>query len=648
MLRLRPIQAHWFETYVPREQSLLATELLASSGAVQLELDPRIPEQVDTHKLHDYIQGFQDLAEAHREDLPSSQSKPTALVGSPLHLASTALHQLQVWAKRIDYLHQHQDQLQAELDYLALLDEGLATLHAAGIDLDGLTHHSHFLCKCLFACPQDDGDSDGDCQNDSDRDGISDSKRERERESDRKPAPQALVHRVARGSRHDFALLLGEHEDGDIVRRMVLEQGCEPVGLPAWLSTGRGQQRRDIDSLRRHKQARLEEIKGELARLRADPKIASAHANLETLAWYLEHAAHQLGSHDLCHITGWTIAPEPTQLQQRLWDADIRAIMRFPEPPSSVSSPVMTLNTWWAQPFQPLLLMWGTPGQAEVDPSGVLALVVPLLFGYMFPDVGHGLMLVAFAMLFWWRWPAIRFLLPCGLSAMLFGLLFGDLFGIDDLIPALWLKPLEAPMTVLGVPLLFGVLLLLLGLVFAGLEAQWRGTLRQWLQVDAAVLLLYLMLLLAPFVPESLWLTPVALLHYLIGSALQASARLLTAFGEALGRLLLSLFELALNSLSFLRVGAFALAHAALSHAIMAIADTTQHPIVWLLILVLGNLFAVVLEALIVFVQTTRLVLFEFFIRFLHADGRIYQPLQQPPNTPLTHHSIHQDPHARS
>ena len=251
----------------------------------------------------------------------------------------------------------------------------------------------------------------------------------------------------------------------------------------------------------------------------------------------------------------------------------------------------------------------------------------------MFPDVGHGLMLGAFALLFWWRWPAIRFLLPCGLSAMLFGLLFGDIFGFDDLIPALWLKPLEAPMIVLAVPLLFGVLLLLLGLVFAGLEAQWRGCLCQWLKVDAAVLVLYLLLLLTPFVNEVLWLAPVALVHYFVGNAMQATEQTLVALAQALGALLMSIFELALNTLSFLRVGAFALAHAAFSHTIMTLADTVQHPVGWLLTLVLGNLFAVVLEALIVFVQTTRLVLFEFFIRFLHADGRIYKALHQPPDT---------------
>lgn len=604
MPTLRPTQARWFETYVPREQTVQATELLARSGAVQLELDPRVPEIVDTSKLRTFVDHFHQLAQAHREDLPSGDRKPTALIGSPLHLANVALQRLRLWSTRLDYLHEHLDQLRAELDYLHLLDEALAALQAANIDLDGLPRHTDFLCKCLFACPQ------GCARNDQEL--------------------QSLVQMVIHGAKHDFVLLLGMPQEGDVVRRMVLELGCEQVGIPSWLSTDRNRQQQDLQALRTQKQARIGELERELAERRADPLIAEAHANLDTLAWYLDHAARYLGTRDLCHVTGWTTVRDPTRLQHSLWEAGIRSILRFPEAPPFVTSPVMTLESWWAQPFRPLLLMWGTPGNEEIDPSGLLALIVPLLFGYMFPDVGHGLLLVAFALLFSGRWPQIRFLLPCGLSAMLFGLLFGDFFGVSDLIPALWLKPLDAPLIVLGVPLLFGAMLLLLGLLLAGLEAHWRGELRQWLQVDAAVLVLYLLLLLGPFLPGALWLTPFALLYYGVGSLIQANGRPLLGLASALGELLLSLFELALNTLSFLRVGAFALAHAALSHAIMALADTVQQPLLWLLILVLGNLFAVVLEGLIVFVQTTRLVLFEFFIRFLRADGRIYKPLRRP------------------
>jgi len=288
---------------------------------------------------------------------------------------------------------------------------------------------------------------------------------------------------------------------------------------------------------------------------------------------------------------------------------------------------VATLDAWWAQPFQSITALWGTPGRREVDPTGVLALVVPLLFGYMFPDVGHGLLLVLFAALFSRRWPRIRFLLPCGLVAMLFGALFGDVFGFHHLLPALWTHPLDEPLSVLAVPMLFGIGLMLLGMVFAGIEARWRGELKRWLLADFGVLLIYASVLTGLWLPQAFWLSVMAAIYYLAGSVLLAPAgSKLTSLPLSLGALLLSIFELAMNTLSFLRVGAFALAHAALSHAVLTLAGSVES--LWLqgLIILVGNVFAVVMEGLLVYVQTTRLVLFEFFTRFLRADGRLFRP----------------------
>ncbi|MCB1799593.1 MAG: ATPase, partial [Gammaproteobacteria bacterium] len=88
--------------------------------------------------------------------------------------------------------------------------------------------------------------------------------------------------------------------------------------------------------------------------------------------------------------------------------------------------------------------------------------------------------------------------------------------------------------------------------------------------------------------------------------------------------------ELGLNTLSFIRLGAFALAHAALSHTLVDIAGLIDNPALQLIALAIGHGLIIVLEGLVVFVQTTRLVLFEFFIRFLRADGRLLRPLQAP------------------
>ncbi|MGB8327288.1 MAG: hypothetical protein WCE48_06885, partial [Steroidobacteraceae bacterium] len=87
-----------------------------------------------------------------------------------------------------------------------------------------------------------------------------------------------------------------------------------------------------------------------------------------------------------------------------------------------------------------------------------------------------------------------------------------------------------------------------------------------------------------------------------------------------------------------LRVGAFALAHAGLSVAIVGLAGAATSRPVAALILVLGNVFVLALEALLVGIQTTRLVLFEFFIRFLRGTGRVFRPLADAPLSPTLEH----------
>lgn len=600
-MALRPAQAKWFETYVPRDQTVRATSVLADTGVVQLELDPRLEEVPSLERLRFFLDRFEALTAEHEDDLPAGVAHPTALIGDSAHIANQALHRLRIWSAQVDYVREHLTQLRAEHDDLLLLAECLEAMHPAGLDLEGVFRETRFLCKCLFACPHG---------------------------QELTPELQGVVQRIAHGPRHVFLYFIGAPEQREMVSRLVVETECEQLGVPAWLSGNPPRQRHLLLAQLADRVHEIAQQEAHLSALKKDSEVAEACANVETLRWYLEHAARTLGEHKLCHVTGWTTCADPQRLQQALHEAGIEAMVRFPAPPADAAVPVALLDTWWARPFQPLLRMWGTPGSTEVDPSGLLALVVPLLFGYMFPDVGHGLLLALFAAVFSKRWPQIRFLIFCGLSAMFFGLLFGDVFGFDDLIPALWLKPLDNPLAVLALPLLFGVALMLLGLAFAGMAAAWRGELRAWLWLDGAVLLLYVSMLLGLFVPEAFWLTGLALLQYFVGTlVIERDPR---ALPGALGQLLLSTFELALNTLSFVRVGAFALGHAALSLAIMTLAERVEHPLAVALVLVLGNLFSLVLEGLLVYVQTTRLVLFEFFTRFLHEEGQLFRPLRRP------------------
>ena len=89
--------------------------------------------------------------------------------------------------------------------------------------------------------------------------------------------------------------------------------------------------------------------------------------------------------------------------------------------------------------------------------------------------------------------------------------------------------------------------------------------------------------------------------------------------------------QILINTLSFSRVGAFALAHAGLSSAVVALMEASGSVVSKAVVLIVGNLVILVLEGMVVSIQTTRLVLFEFFTRFLVAPGRMFHPLPAPP-----------------
>jgi V/A-type H+-transporting ATPase subunit I len=127
------------------------------------------------------------------------------------------------------------------------------------------------------------------------------------------------------------------------------------------------------------------------------------------------------------------------------------------------------------------------------------------------------------------------------------------------------------------------------------------------------------------------WLVAAGAAWAMAGAAVEEHSprAMLGGLGEWVERTL----QLAINTLSFARVGAFALAHAGLSSAVVALADAATLPAVHVLILVLGNALILLIEGLVVSIQATRLVLFEFFTRFFRAEGREFRALAAPPVT---------------
>jgi V/A-type H+-transporting ATPase subunit I len=251
------------------------------------------------------------------------------------------------------------------------------------------------------------------------------------------------------------------------------------------------------------------------------------------------------------------------------------------------------------------------------------------MFGYMFADVGQGFVLLIAGYLLRSRWDGARLIMVAGISAMLFGFLFGSVFSYEELLPALLFHPLHDPLLTLVLPIAFGAMLLTLGQLLEGLEFWWRGELRAWWLKKSGLLLLYLGGVLGLMQHELGLIALLGVIWFLVGNTL-AGGHWYTVF-VALGKLLEDAMRLLVNTVSFARVGAFALAHAGLSSAIVALANSTQSVVGTLLIVLAGNVLIIVLEGLVVSIQTTRLVLFEFFVRFFQGSGRPFRPLALPP-----------------
>ena len=442
--------------------------------------------------------------------------------------------------------------------------------------------------------------------------------------------PGTVLFRRLRQGAQDFIVAAGPTESMDALTSELATARGRALQLPPTLPAERSAALQQMNEHTAALDARRREIRKQLDGLAVSHRLTAALNNINRLEWFLTHVSTLPVTENFAWLTGWTRDAGGGELRKALAEAGINAVVGFPPAPQEIAPPMVMRNPSWAQPFELFTGLLGTPAADEADPSRLLAILAPLLFGYMFGDVGHGLVLLVAGLLLRTRWPVTRILIASGLAAVLFGFIFGSVFGREDVIPALWLHPIENPLPVLLVPLGGGVVVLLLGLLLNAVEFWWRGRIVQWLQIEAAVIVLYLSLLASGAVPQSLVISALAIAWYFAGHLLQSPHGGMTTLLKALGALLESVFQLIVNTISFVRVGAFALAHGGLSLAFITLADSTQSAVGGALILLTGNLVVIILEGLVVTIQTTRLILFEFFIRFLQCTGRMFRPLAAP------------------
>lgn len=613
-MTFRPIAARWFELVTVHKDLARTMECLSRTGAVQLEAQSGRAEPLVLPDVADQLKAFHELARRYQSHWPPASPTDKRQAEHLSETLSSARRRLGSWAEKADPIIASIEQLAREINDIDHLNEALAHAGAGLPDFELLVGAGPRLQARLVRLPA--------------------GTRLRE-------VPALVLFKAWDTPSAKYMLVVGRQRDIGEIEGQLAALKARVVPLPSWIPSSAEEAVATIAKRRAQLAQQMQERKDELSALSDELQIASALGDIALLEWLNQHAKDLRGSERLAWVTGWTSDVEGTALRRALDAEGVRHILKMTDAPGGMNAPTVLSNPGWVRGFEIFARMLGTPSRDESDPSVVLAVIVPLLFGFMFGDVGQGFVILLAGLLLSQRFPLLKMLIPGGIIAMGFGLLFGSVFCREDVIPALWLHPLANPVMILIAAVAVGVLVLSIGLVLDAVQAHWRGAAYRWWSSRAGLAAFYLGILVAPFWLAGLGAATLGVAWYILGALATTEERRFAALFRAAGEFVEESLRLLVNTVSFARVGAFALAHAGLSAAIVEVAAATG-PIGYWIVLALGNVLVIALEGLVVGIQTTRLMLFEFFVRFLAAKGREFKPLPPPAiaKTPLSQASL--------
>ena len=351
------------------------------------------------------------------------------------------------------------------------------------------------------------------------------------------------------------------------------------------------------------------------------------------------------------YLTFWTDEKSARALQKAAdEDKSMTVAVEDAETVKGATAPTKLRNWAIFRPFEEFVKMYGMPRYNEIDPTAFLAVIYSLFFGMMFGDVGHGLCLLAAGILltvFGKGGFLGKVAIPLGVTSTFFGFMYGTFFGFEGseaIIKPLWFTPMENMNKILITTVVMGVFVILLCMIFNVIngvkQKNWQKI--AFSQNGLAGMIFYILVLYAGVSAFMGSKKPMTAIGLGIGVSL-----ILIFLQEPLAHLLegrknwmpedkggffvqsfFELFEILLsfvtNTMSFVRVGAFALNHAGMMSVVLMFMHSMSGG-GSVAVTILGNLLVMGLEGLIVGIQVLRLGFYEMFSRFYDGDGRAFR-----------------------
>jgi len=468
--------------------------------------------------------------------------------------------------------------------------------------------------------------------------------------------PFDIVYSLLKGRPKENLLLIAFSEkDKEEIDKILSLLNFEEFKLPSDLNPDPTKAIQQLEERELEIIKMLEKLKEEVKK-----EIEKYERALRYIRFLYTVKASILRTRNLTIFDGWVPAENAKILEEKVKElTDGVMYIRFRDPEEDEKPPTYIKNPPILNKFELLTFKRGIPDYNEIDPTPIYTALFVIMYGMIFGDIGQGAVLLALGlMLNKIRKPLLgisasginklgTIMAVSSIPSIIFGFLYGEFF-LHHIFEPLWINPLNNIMDIIVISLIFGLFQIIIGIILnimnLILKKEYFHAIFNWKGVIGLVYYISGVYLAVQFIiggtsfsvflkPENvpvlitalsalglIFLSPTIILLLDEKKKEPLSISIVMGFAEFLEGFISYLT----NSISYVRLGAFAVAHAALGETAAILSSSMGAMGAYILM----NVLVIMMEGFAAGIQSLRLIYYEFSTKFYKGTGKAFKPLR--------------------